>query len=142
MECPADIQETKLKLKEAQQCVWEIITKSAEKRCEHNKTIAEIHALLGGNTTEQALKAIIYAEDMSNMWKKISYANKNKYESNVSSISIPDSWPDADTTITADCKLKVPKKAETWCTIDLPEEILHYLTVRNRHHFGGKLACF
>eukprot|EP00957_Ditylum_brightwellii_P052657 3992338-Ditylum_brightwellii.AAC.1 len=47
---------------------------------------------------------------MSNMWKKISYANKNKYESNVTSKSIPKSWPDVDTTITADCNLKDPKK--------------------------------
>eukprot|EP00957_Ditylum_brightwellii_P189839 14452549-Ditylum_brightwellii.AAC.1 len=69
------------------------------------------------------------------MWKKISNANKNKYESNVSSISIPESWPDADTTITADCELKDPKKAETWRTINLPLEILHYLTIHNRHRF-------
>eukprot|EP00957_Ditylum_brightwellii_P108877 8305754-Ditylum_brightwellii.AAC.1 len=51
-------------------------------------------------------------------------------------MSIPESWPDADITITADCELKDPKKSETWRTIDLPEEILHYLTVHNRHHFG------
>eukprot|EP00957_Ditylum_brightwellii_P155784 11860194-Ditylum_brightwellii.AAC.1 len=75
-------------------------------------------------------------KDMSNMWKKISYTNKNKYESNVTSISIPESWPDADTTITADCKLEDPKKEETWHIINLPEEILHYLTVRNKCHFG------
>ena len=31
VECPTDIQETKLKLKKAQQCVREVITKSAEK---------------------------------------------------------------------------------------------------------------
>eukprot|EP00957_Ditylum_brightwellii_P078837 5994927-Ditylum_brightwellii.AAC.1 len=79
---------------------------------------------------------IINVEDMSNMWKKISYINKNKYRSNVTSIASPESWPDADTIITADCKLKDPKKAEAWCTIDLPEEILHYFTVRNRCHFG------
>eukprot|EP00957_Ditylum_brightwellii_P128817 9826189-Ditylum_brightwellii.AAC.1 len=62
VECPADIQEAKLNLEKAQQGIQEIITKSAEKRREHNKTIAEIHALLGGKTAEQALKAIINAE--------------------------------------------------------------------------------
>eukprot|EP00957_Ditylum_brightwellii_P079635 6055822-Ditylum_brightwellii.AAC.1 len=33
-------------------------------------------------------------------------------------------------------ELEDPKKAQQWRTVDLPEEILHYLTIRNRHYFG------
>eukprot|EP00957_Ditylum_brightwellii_P204735 15340626-Ditylum_brightwellii.AAC.1 len=33
-------------------------------------------------------------------------------------------------------ELEDPKKAQRWYTVDLPEEILHYLMVRNRCHFG------
>eukprot|EP00957_Ditylum_brightwellii_P099102 7547824-Ditylum_brightwellii.AAC.1 len=33
-------------------------------------------------------------------------------------------------------ELEDPKKAQQWYTVDLPEEVLHYLTIRNRCHFG------
>eukprot|EP00957_Ditylum_brightwellii_P006479 491297-Ditylum_brightwellii.AAC.1 len=33
-------------------------------------------------------------------------------------------------------ELEVPKKSQQWRTVDLPKEILHYLTIRNRGHFG------
>eukprot|EP00957_Ditylum_brightwellii_P126563 9645966-Ditylum_brightwellii.AAC.1 len=33
-------------------------------------------------------------------------------------------------------ELEDPKKAQQWRTVDVPEEILHYLTIWNRHHFG------
>eukprot|EP00957_Ditylum_brightwellii_P099944 7616265-Ditylum_brightwellii.AAC.1 len=88
-----------------------------------------MHALMGDTMAEQAMKAIINSEDMSNMWKKISYADKGKHDNNITSISIPESWPDMDTTITPDCELDDPPKAEQWHTVDPPEEILHYLTV-------------
>eukprot|EP00957_Ditylum_brightwellii_P000385 29956-Ditylum_brightwellii.AAC.1 len=34
------------------------------------------------------------------------------------------------------CELEDPKKTSTWRKLELPEEILHYLKVHNRHHFG------
>eukprot|EP00957_Ditylum_brightwellii_P106132 8096160-Ditylum_brightwellii.AAC.2 len=33
-------------------------------------------------------------------------------------------------------KLEDSKKAKQWRIVDLPVEILHYLTIQNRHHFG------
>eukprot|EP00957_Ditylum_brightwellii_P055431 4200379-Ditylum_brightwellii.AAC.1 len=40
------------------------------------------------------------------------------------------------TPILADDVLENPKTASTWRMVDLPEEILHYLTVHNCRHFG------
>eukprot|EP00957_Ditylum_brightwellii_P156628 11921091-Ditylum_brightwellii.AAC.1 len=33
-------------------------------------------------------------------------------------------------------ELEDPKKAQQWRTVDIPEEILHYLTIQNRRYFG------
>eukprot|EP00957_Ditylum_brightwellii_P071242 5415366-Ditylum_brightwellii.AAC.1 len=33
-------------------------------------------------------------------------------------------------------ELKDPKKAQQWHTVNLTKKILHYLAIRNRHHFG------
>eukprot|EP00957_Ditylum_brightwellii_P058462 4433358-Ditylum_brightwellii.AAC.1 len=74
--CPDDIIDAKAALKEAQSKMREIICKVAETRQQHNKTIAQIHALTDKKNTEQALKAIMNAETMSNMWKKIGYTDQ------------------------------------------------------------------
>eukprot|EP00957_Ditylum_brightwellii_P147729 11249882-Ditylum_brightwellii.AAC.1 len=76
------------------------------------------------------------AETMTNMWKKIGYADKSGTENNITSISIPDTWPDISTPILADNVLENPKTATTWHKADLPDKILHYLTVHNCCHFG------
>eukprot|EP00957_Ditylum_brightwellii_P035822 2715738-Ditylum_brightwellii.AAC.1 len=33
-------------------------------------------------------------------------------------------------------ELEDPKKAQQWRTVELPEEILHYLTIQHRYHFS------
>eukprot|EP00957_Ditylum_brightwellii_P207280 15352273-Ditylum_brightwellii.AAC.1 len=33
-------------------------------------------------------------------------------------------------------ELEDPKKAQQWRTVNIPEEILHYLTIQNRCYFG------
>eukprot|EP00957_Ditylum_brightwellii_P000587 45208-Ditylum_brightwellii.AAC.1 len=82
------------------------------------------------------MKATINAEDMSNMWKKTAYTDKGKLDNNLTSISILLSWPDMNAAITANCELEDPPKAEQWHTLELHEEIFHYLTIQNQHHFG------
>eukprot|EP00957_Ditylum_brightwellii_P187417 14273255-Ditylum_brightwellii.AAC.1 len=81
------------------------------------------------------MKAIINAEDMANMWRKISYIDKGKRDNSITLLSIPESWLDINTIITPEMKLEDPKKVQQWRAVDLPEEILHYLTIQNRCHF-------
>eukprot|EP00957_Ditylum_brightwellii_P019253 1451632-Ditylum_brightwellii.AAC.1 len=73
---------------------------------------------------------------MSNMWRKTSYTDKGKQDNNITLILILASWPGINTIITPEMELKDPKKAQQWRTVHLPEEILNYLTIRNRRHFG------
>eukprot|EP00957_Ditylum_brightwellii_P209103 15360335-Ditylum_brightwellii.AAC.1 len=94
--------------------------------------MAEIHALSGDTTAEQVLKAIINAEDMAQMWKKIQFANKGRKENNLTSIQGPASWPEASVNITPQHELNNPKSSTEWKTIDLPQEKVHYLRIHNR----------
>eukprot|EP00957_Ditylum_brightwellii_P070431 5351302-Ditylum_brightwellii.AAC.1 len=63
--CPSTISDTIQSLKSAKLQVVEVLKQSKEKWREHNKKVAEIHALSGSVTADQALKAIINAEDMA-----------------------------------------------------------------------------
>eukprot|EP00957_Ditylum_brightwellii_P023817 1797270-Ditylum_brightwellii.AAC.1 len=99
--CPDDIINAKAALKEAHSKVREIIRKAAETRKQHNKTMAQIHSLTGKKKAEQAFNAIMNAETMSNMWKKIGCAYKGHTENNITSISILDKWPDMSNSILA-----------------------------------------
>eukprot|EP00957_Ditylum_brightwellii_P028841 2179242-Ditylum_brightwellii.AAC.1 len=73
---------------------------------------------------------------MANMWRKISHTDKGKRDNNITLLSIPESWLDINTSITPKMELDYPKKAQQWRAVDLCEEISHYLTIQNRHHFG------
>eukprot|EP00957_Ditylum_brightwellii_P077462 5885878-Ditylum_brightwellii.AAC.1 len=73
---------------------------------------------------------------MSNMWKKIKFADKRSQDNNIMLVQIPASWPDADTNISPQVQLEDPESAITWRLVELPNEIFHYLTICNRHHFG------
>eukprot|EP00957_Ditylum_brightwellii_P020415 1539474-Ditylum_brightwellii.AAC.1 len=68
---------------------------------------------------------------MANMWRKFSYTDKGKRDNNITLILIPTSWLDINTMITPEMELEYPKRAQQWRTVDLPEEILHYLTIQN-----------
>jgi hypothetical protein len=51
-------------------------------------------------------------------------------------IDIPDSWPGPSDTDTPYADLEDPKKCKTWRNISNPDEIEHYVRLRNRGHFG------
>jgi hypothetical protein len=55
---------------------------------------------------------------------------------NLSIIDIPDSWPGPSDTDTPYANLEDPKKCKTWRNISNPDEIEHYVRLRNRGHFG------
>eukprot|EP00957_Ditylum_brightwellii_P133131 10150489-Ditylum_brightwellii.AAC.1 len=62
------------------------------------------------------MKAIINAEDMANMWRKILYTDKGKRDYNITLLSITEAWPDIDIIITPKMELEDPKKAQQWRT--------------------------
>eukprot|EP00957_Ditylum_brightwellii_P105644 8055647-Ditylum_brightwellii.AAC.1 len=66
---------------------------------------------MGDITADQVMKAIINAEDMAKMWRKISYTDKGKRDNNITLQSIPESWPDINIIITPKMELEDLKKA-------------------------------
>eukprot|EP00957_Ditylum_brightwellii_P155063 11803093-Ditylum_brightwellii.AAC.1 len=86
-------------------------------------------------TAEQALKAIMNAEDMSKMWRKIQFTDKGCKENNITSSQVSASWPETSVDISPQLELEGPKNATEWKLVDLPQEVLHYLTLCNCCHF-------
>eukprot|EP00957_Ditylum_brightwellii_P013628 1028122-Ditylum_brightwellii.AAC.1 len=63
---------------------------------------------MGDIMVEQAMEAIINAEDMANMWRKVSYTDKGKRDNNTTLLLIPESWLDINTSITSKMELEDP----------------------------------
>eukprot|EP00957_Ditylum_brightwellii_P050896 3860126-Ditylum_brightwellii.AAC.1 len=80
-------------------------------------------------------KAIINEEDMAQMWKKICFTDKGRKENNLTSIQVLVSWSEMLTITPPNHDLEDPKSTTEWKTINLPQEIVHYLKLRNRRHF-------
>eukprot|EP00957_Ditylum_brightwellii_P060752 4612799-Ditylum_brightwellii.AAC.1 len=57
-------------------------------------------------------------------------------ENNLTSIQVPASWPDMSTQILPNHALEDPKQTTEWKTIELPQEIVHYLKIWDRRYFG------
>eukprot|EP00957_Ditylum_brightwellii_P211781 15366593-Ditylum_brightwellii.AAC.1 len=91
---------------------------------------------MGNVTAEQVLKAIMNAEDMAQVWKRICFADKGMKENNLTSTQAPASWPDMSTHILPNHDLEDPNQNTEWKTIELPQDIVHYLNIGNRRHVG------
>jgi hypothetical protein len=90
----------------------------------------------GNNDTKQAIDWLWSSKAHAAMYQKIK-AIRGKYNrSGFTSIDVPTSWPSALSDPSLTRTLPDPKKATDWKTIDLPEEIVYYLLLRNRLHFG------
>eukprot|EP00957_Ditylum_brightwellii_P186973 14239238-Ditylum_brightwellii.AAC.1 len=97
--------------------------------------MASIHALTGKVDKEKALKSIINAEKISTVWSKIAHTYKKNQHSSITSLKIPESWPQIGDEINTVTNLDNPKKAKVWQLIETPQEIAHYLNIWNRLHF-------
>eukprot|EP00957_Ditylum_brightwellii_P147362 11220750-Ditylum_brightwellii.AAC.1 len=73
---------------------------------------------------------------MAKVWNKRRHADK-KYESrSITSLQIPVTWPSSDCDDNQIQALDNPKEVHHWRTVETPQEIVFYLKLRNRLHFG------
>eukprot|EP00957_Ditylum_brightwellii_P074642 5671915-Ditylum_brightwellii.AAC.1 len=84
----------KTQLSIAQKEIKTILCKSAEKYKDANRTLSEIHALIGNTTAAKALKSIQYAKYMLKVWKKIGHIDNKKDMGSISLLQVPVTWPD------------------------------------------------
>eukprot|EP00957_Ditylum_brightwellii_P091364 6956460-Ditylum_brightwellii.AAC.1 len=134
--CPPTLVATQAELSKTQREVKTITHKSKEKRRESNETLAEIHALTRNTSTEKALKSIMNAEKMQQVWKKIGHADKKHIDSLMTTFQIPIPWPSTTSDEHSTIKLDNPKTANSWRTVGTPKEVAFYLKLRNQLHFG------
>eukprot|EP00957_Ditylum_brightwellii_P131635 10039535-Ditylum_brightwellii.AAC.1 len=73
---------------------------------------------------------------MAQIWKKIQFADKGRKKNNLTSIQVLASWPDMSMETLPNHDIEDPKQTIEWKTIDLPQEIVHYLKMWSRRHFG------
>eukprot|EP00957_Ditylum_brightwellii_P119169 9090017-Ditylum_brightwellii.AAC.1 len=119
VQCPADIDSIKVQLQETQveilKLIRKLIRKSAKRREEFDHKLAEIYALTGKTTAKKALKSIINAEQMK---------------------KVPVTWPSSDVEVDTVTHVDNPKESQHWKSLETPTEIVTYLKLHNRLHFG------
>eukprot|EP00957_Ditylum_brightwellii_P090939 6925115-Ditylum_brightwellii.AAC.1 len=73
---------------------------------------------------------------MSTVWSKIAHIYRKKHQGFITSLRIPESWPQIGEDINMAMDLENPKKAKVWTLIETLHKIAHYLKLCNRIHFG------
>jgi hypothetical protein len=138
---PVSFDECKAMLKVAQNLAREVSAKHTETRLAELDDRAETSALDGNQDKTKHLKQMASHESTCRMYSKIRTARgQNSKNSQFTSLQIPKDWPEPDAEISNVSTLSDPKTLsndpENWRTVELPSEIMYYLRLRNRLHFG------
>jgi hypothetical protein len=97
---------------------------------------ANIASADGKHDKKKLLDKLCTSEARAAMYRKIQAVRGKFNSSGFTSIEVPSSWPPAHSHLPNAQALPDPKKATEWKTVDLPDEIVYYLLLRNRRHFG------
>jgi hypothetical protein len=128
-ECSTAFKEAKLELQK--------LTKQHLKlRLDELDECAELHALARDKDKIKIVKEIKNQESIAATSRKIRSITRPAQSRGFASIDVPTSWPEPSDDTTQTTSLPDPKKATSWRTADLPQDVLHYLLLRNRLHFG------
>eukprot|EP00957_Ditylum_brightwellii_P131985 10063840-Ditylum_brightwellii.AAC.1 len=73
---------------------------------------------------------------MAKVCNKIGHADKKYKSRSIMSLQIPVTWPSSDSDENQIHALENPKEEKHWRTVKTPREIVFYLKLRNRLHFG------
>ena len=96
----------------------------------------EMHALAKNKDKAKIVKEMKNQETIAATFRKIRSITRPTHSRGFTSIDIPTSWPDPTDDITSTTSLPNPKLTTTWRTTEIPQDVLHYLRLRNRLHFG------
>jgi hypothetical protein len=138
---PNSFESCKKMLKIAQNLVREASQQHIQIRLDELDDRAETCALEGNLEKQKNIKQMASHESTCKMYSKIRSARGlNTKNAQFTSLQIPTDWPDRDTEISNIESLSDPKSIahddSKWRTVELPADIMHYLRLRNRLHFG------
>ena len=92
---------------------------------------------VGTPNHSRKVKAIKTKEAAKKAWRTLKFLKaQSGATQTLNRIDIPNSWPDASDPIPPYSDLEDPKKCTMWRNISNPDEIEHYVRLRNRGHFG------
>jgi exonuclease III len=128
-ECSTAFKESKLELKK-------LMKQHLKLRLEELDECAELHALARDKDKAKIVKEIKNQESIAATFRKIRSVTRPAQSRGFTSIDVLTSWPKPSDDTTQTTSLPDPKKATSWRTADLPQDVLHYLLLRNRLHFG------
>jgi hypothetical protein len=141
MDLPLTAEACSIALRESQLETSKLAAKHKELRQEELESRAEIHAMQGSDDKQSNVQAMNNKEQMSQIFSRIRSIRSDKSaRSHFTSLQIPISWPHPGDEITNLQELPDPKAIQhddsLWRTVELPSDILYYLRLRNRLHFG------
>jgi hypothetical protein len=141
LELPLTAEACSIALRAAQQKTQQMVLKHRELRQEELESRAELHAMEGSANKQANVQAMNNKEQMSQIFSRIRSIRSDKStRSHFTSLQVPNSWPRPGDEITNLQELPDPKAIQhddtQWRTVELPSDVLYYLRLRNRLHFG------
>ena len=134
---PATQKLTLQALREAKEELQQTCMKSAEVRQAELTAKIEEAAQRGKKSKAKILKAIKKVENNQRTFKILQQMRqKTNLSQRIDRLEIPFSWPDPTTQIASLDQLEDPKTCTRWRWVTDPQEVEHYLLLRNRLHFG------
>ena len=127
---------------------YDLYTSLKQSLTEKNKTSSELrekhlHELISTKTPigtanhSRKVKAIQKKEAAKKAWKTLKFLKaQSGATQTLNRIDIPATWPGISDPIPPYSDLEDPKKCTNWRNISNPDEIEHYVRLRNRGHFG------
>jgi hypothetical protein len=134
---PQTIYECRAKIRDATSTLHEILTKARSHRETEQTARAELYDESGRKSQARIQTEMKHKERAAAMFRTFKAIRGQTTDSRgITQLEVPTSWPAAGTPIESIGTLPDPKKSSDWRLITLPEEIVYYLLLRNRFHFG------
>ena len=136
-EFPPTQQMTSKALREARDELQHTCNQSAEVRQAELSAKIDAASKFGTKSKVKILKAIRKVENNLKTFKILKQMRLRKIEAqSIDRLEIPASWPAPEAEMTSLEQLEDPKTCTRWKWVTDPQEVEHYLLLRNRLHFG------
>lgn len=110
---------------------------SSELRDQQLQSSINKKVTIGTANHSRKVKAIKTKEAAKKAWKTLKFLKaQSGATQTLNRIDIPNSWPGPSDPIPPYSDLEDPKKCTNWRNVSNPDEIDHYVRLRNRGHFG------
>jgi hypothetical protein len=134
---PQTIFECRANIRDAIMTLHEILTKARSHRETEQIARAELYDESGRKSEARIQTEMQNKERAAAMFRTFkAIRGQTSNSRGITQLEVPMYWPAARTPIESIGTLPDPKKSSDWRLITLPEEIIFYLLLRNRFHFG------